>query len=122
VSVHPAAIYEMIALLGILAILLRLRSRVGPAGALFSIYLILSGLVRFLVEVVRTNRPILLGMTEAQWTSLVLCAVAIAWFCLGRDRSGAPVRLFGSLRRRGSAALGAPAQNASASPHETHNR
>ena len=35
-------------------------------GALFAIYLVLSALTRLLVEVVRTNRPILLGLTEAQ--------------------------------------------------------
>lgn len=79
ISVHPAALYEMIALLGIFVLLLRLRSRVAPAGALFAIYLFLSGLARSLVEVVRTNPPILLGLTEAQWTSIALSAGAAIW-------------------------------------------
>lgn len=79
VSVHPAALYEMVALLAIFALLLRLRSRVAPAGALFAIYLLLSGLTRLLVEVVRTNPPILLGLTEAQWTSIALSAAAAWW-------------------------------------------
>jgi phosphatidylglycerol:prolipoprotein diacylglycerol transferase len=79
VYVHPAAIYEMIALVAIFVLLLRLRSRVAPPGALFAIYLLLSGLARLLVEFVRTNRPILLGLTEAQWTSVVLCIGASAW-------------------------------------------
>lgn len=79
IFVHPAALYEMTALLGIFVLLLRLRSRVAPAGALFAIYLLLSGSTRLLVEVVRTNPPILLGLTEAQWTSIALSAGAALW-------------------------------------------
>ena len=79
IFVHPAALYEMLALLGIFVLLLRLRSRVAPAGALFAIYLFLSGLTRLLVEVVRTNPPILFGLTEAQWTSIALSAGAALW-------------------------------------------
>ncbi len=79
IFVHPAALYEMVALLGIFALLLRLRSRVAPAGALFAIYCLLSALTRLLVEFVRTNPPILLGLTEAQWTSLVLSTGAALW-------------------------------------------
>ena len=94
ISVHPAPLYEMIALLGIFALLLRLRSRVAPAGALFAIYLFLSGLVRFFVEFVRTNSPILLGLTEAQWTSLVLSAGAGLWLWT-----------YGSFRRKSIGAV-----------------
>jgi phosphatidylglycerol:prolipoprotein diacylglycerol transferase len=78
VFVHPTALYEMIALLGIFALLLHLRSRVMP-GALFAIYLSLSGLTRLLVEIIRTNPPVLLGLTEAQWTSIVLSGAAAVW-------------------------------------------
>ena len=79
IFVHPAAVYEMVALLGIFAVLLHLRSRVAPAGALFAIYLALSGLTRLLVEFIRTNPPILLGLTEAQWTSTALSTGAALW-------------------------------------------
>jgi phosphatidylglycerol:prolipoprotein diacylglycerol transferase len=79
VSVHPAALYEMAALLVIFVLLLRVRSPAVPAGALFAIYLVLSGVTRLLVEFVRTNPPVLLGLTEAQWTSLVLSIGAASW-------------------------------------------
>ena len=79
VYVHPAPIYEMLLLLGIFVVLLRLRSRVAPPGALFAIYLLLSSLARLLVEFVRINRPVLLGLTEAQWTSVVVCVGALLW-------------------------------------------
>jgi phosphatidylglycerol:prolipoprotein diacylglycerol transferase len=78
VFVHPAPLYEAIALLGIFVLLLQLRSRLMP-GALFALYLVLSGLTRLLVEFVRTNPPLLLGLTEAQWTSMVLSGAAALW-------------------------------------------
>jgi len=87
IVVHPAALYEMIALLGIFALLLRLRSRVTPPGALFAIYLVLSGLTRLLVEIIRTNPPGLLGLTDAQWTSIVLSGGAALWLWRQRGRA-----------------------------------
>jgi phosphatidylglycerol---prolipoprotein diacylglyceryl transferase len=83
--VHPAALYEMIALLGIFVVLLRLRSRVAPPGALFAIYVLLSGVTRLVVELIRTNPSVLLGLTEAQLTSIVLSGAAALW--LWRHRS-----------------------------------
>jgi prolipoprotein diacylglyceryltransferase len=77
--VHPAALYEMAALLAFFVLLLYLRSRVAPAGALFAVYLLLSGAARASVEIVRTNRPVLLGLTEAQWTSIALGVGAAVW-------------------------------------------
>jgi phosphatidylglycerol:prolipoprotein diacylglycerol transferase len=79
ISVHPAALYELAALVGIFVLLLRLRSRVAPPGALFAIYLLLASATRLLVETVRTNTPVLLGLTEAQWTSIGLGAGAALW-------------------------------------------
>src|SRR5262249_55453288 len=70
IQVHPAALYEAAVLVGIFVLLLLLRSRVAPAGALFAIYLLLAGSTRFLIEFIRTNPPVLLGLSEAQWTSI----------------------------------------------------
>jgi len=79
VAVHPAALYELVALLVIFVLLRHLRARIEPAGAVFASYLALAGAARFAVEFVRTNPPVLLGLTEAQWTSLALCAAAGLW-------------------------------------------
>jgi phosphatidylglycerol:prolipoprotein diacylglycerol transferase len=81
IAVHPTALYEMVALLGIFVLLLHLRSRVAPAGALFSIYLLLASATRLLVETVRTNTPVVLGLTEAQWSSIALGTAATLWLC-----------------------------------------
>ena len=79
ISVHPAALYEMAALVGSFALLLRLRTRLAPPGGLFAVYVLLSSSTRFLVEIVRTNPPVLLGLTEAQWTSIALSVGAALW-------------------------------------------
>ncbi len=71
--VHPTQIYEVLGSLVILALLLWvLEPRLRNAGSLFWSYLGLAGIERFLVEFVRTNTPVALGMTQAQWMSLGL--------------------------------------------------
>ena len=74
VEVWPTPIFEAV-LMGLLAIALwRMRNRFAP-GVLFGIYLVASSIERFMIEFLRTNDPIALGMTLAQWTSIVLFAI-----------------------------------------------
>jgi phosphatidylglycerol:prolipoprotein diacylglycerol transferase len=74
VHVHPTPLFEVL-LMGLLAIVLwRLRDRFAP-GVLFGIYLVVSSVERFVIEVLRLNDAIALGMTAAQWTSIVLAAI-----------------------------------------------
>jgi phosphatidylglycerol:prolipoprotein diacylglycerol transferase len=76
--VHPTPIYETLTMgLGAWA-LWRLRDVLRP-GVLFASYLVLAGGERFLVEFVRRNEPVLLGLTEAQLTSLVMLVAGGVW-------------------------------------------
>ena len=84
VGVHPAALYETIALLAVGAFLWRVR-RVQPAGTLFCLYLFLAGVSRFLLEFVYTNEPIYLGLTEAQWFGAVIVVGAGVWLAKHRQ-------------------------------------
>jgi phosphatidylglycerol:prolipoprotein diacylglycerol transferase len=83
VTVHPTPLYEAAASVLIFALLWRLRARLRPTGAVFALYVVLAGLERFLVEFVRQQDgrpgPSLLGLNEAQLTSLVVIAVGAAW-------------------------------------------
>jgi phosphatidylglycerol:prolipoprotein diacylglycerol transferase len=79
VVVHPAPLYEMAALLALVAVLWRLRTRVSPDGAVVFLYLAAAAAIRFLIEFIRTNPKLALGLTEAQWTSLALFAGASLW-------------------------------------------
>jgi phosphatidylglycerol:prolipoprotein diacylglycerol transferase len=72
VRVHPTPIYEFIEAVIIFAILWQLRTKGYAHGTLFWSYLILAGFARFVVEFWRLNPVLALGMTEAQWFSLIL--------------------------------------------------
>ena len=87
--VHPTPIYESLACLAIFAGLWRRRTRPHVPGALFGEYLVWSGLLRFAVEFVRRNPSVALGLTVAQWMSLLSIGLGI-W--LARRRSAAPLR------------------------------
>ncbi|TMA82657.1 MAG: prolipoprotein diacylglyceryl transferase, partial [Deltaproteobacteria bacterium] len=58
-------------------------------------YLLLSATVRFLVEFVRINPKVAFGLTEAQWISLALIALAtvLIWRSTDGERVPAPVRV-----------------------------
>jgi phosphatidylglycerol---prolipoprotein diacylglyceryl transferase len=83
--VHPAPLYELIIWTIIGAVLWHLGSKAlrkhWPAGEIFSAYLILTGIARFLVEIIRINPPWILGMSNAQVASIVsiLAGVVLLW-------------------------------------------
>lgn len=84
VGVHPTPIYETIQSLLVFGILWSLRKKGYPGGAIFGLYLILAGSMRFLVEFWRANPVVGLGMTEYQWISLSL--ILFAGYLLYRRR------------------------------------
>ena len=53
----------------------RLRNRL-TGGLLFALYLLLAGLERFLVEFIRRNEDVALGLTQAQLISVVMISPA----------------------------------------------
>jgi phosphatidylglycerol:prolipoprotein diacylglycerol transferase len=87
VRVQPTPIYETAAMCLLAYLLWRLRDRVRP-GVIFALYLLLSGLERFLVEFIRRNSEVLVGLTAPQLESVALCAVGLAWLALLARRGG----------------------------------
>jgi phosphatidylglycerol:prolipoprotein diacylglycerol transferase len=84
VEVQPTPIYESLAM-GLIALALwRLRDRFRP-GILFALWLLLSGLERLLVEFIRRNDTVALGLTLPQLISVPMAAAGAAW--LVRERS-----------------------------------
>ena len=83
--VQPTPVYETLAM-GLVAWgLWSLRDRLAP-GLLFALYLVLSGLERFLVEFVRRNDEVWVGLTVPQIESLGLMLVGVVWFALASRR------------------------------------
>jgi len=88
-EVHPTPVYETLAMGLVAWVLWRLRDRFAP-GRLFALYLVLAGLERFLVEFVRRNEDVALGLTLAQLVSLAMMAAGAAWLVATRGRLAAP--------------------------------
>jgi phosphatidylglycerol---prolipoprotein diacylglyceryl transferase len=77
-EVHPTPIYESLSV-GLIALgLWHLRGRLAPGGV-FALYLVAVGLERLLVEFIRRNDDVALGLTLAQLVSVALIAAGTAW-------------------------------------------
>lgn len=76
--VHPAPLYEFIVWMLIGWLLWRLGARLmkqsNAAGRLFALYLLLTGIARYLVEIIRINPREYWGMSNAQVASLASVA------------------------------------------------
>jgi phosphatidylglycerol:prolipoprotein diacylglycerol transferase len=86
-EVHPTPIYETLAMGAVALVLWNLRDRYRP-GILFALYLVLAGIERLLVEFIRRNDTVALGLTLPQLLSVVMIVVGGAW--LLRARRGTP--------------------------------
>ena len=76
--VHPTQIYEAIPLFFYTWLLVRWRRNGVADVALFGRYLFLVGATRFLIEFVRVDVVVALGMTTAQWFALNAAIVGVA--------------------------------------------
>jgi phosphatidylglycerol:prolipoprotein diacylglycerol transferase len=81
IPVHPTPIYETVAMGLVGYALWRLRRSFRP-GLSFALYLLLAGLERFLIEFIRRNDEILVGLTQAQLLSLAMIATGGAWLAV----------------------------------------
>ncbi len=78
--VYPTPLYEFLACALLFAVLWRLRRHPFLSGWLFSLYLILTGLERFLIELIRVNNRFdLFGLTvtQAEVISVVLVTAGV---------------------------------------------
>jgi len=73
-TVHPTPVYETLVMGLATLVLWRLRDRFAP-GVLFGLYLVIAGVERFLVELIRRNDSVVSGLTLAQLFSLALLAL-----------------------------------------------
>jgi phosphatidylglycerol---prolipoprotein diacylglyceryl transferase len=79
--VHPTQLYEALFLALLAAALWRWRRTLLPDRAIVARYCLLAGGFRFLLEFIRLNARVALGLTVAQWGSLLLvvAGTALAW-------------------------------------------
>jgi phosphatidylglycerol:prolipoprotein diacylglycerol transferase len=85
--VHPTPIYEFLVAILIAWILWRLGAHgmktKSASGIIFAAYLVLTGIARFLVEIIRINPRSFYGLTNAQAASVVsvIAGVALYLYC-----------------------------------------
>jgi len=87
VKVQPTPIYETVTMCLLAYVLWSLRDRVRP-GVIFALYLLLSGLERFLVEFIRRNNEVFVGLTAPQLESAALIAIGLLWLLAMARRDG----------------------------------
>jgi phosphatidylglycerol:prolipoprotein diacylglycerol transferase len=104
-TVHPTPIYETVSMGLVAWALWRARDAFRP-GVLFAFYLVFAGLERLLVEFIRRNEPVLLGLTEAQLASVVMLVAGLVWLWRAARSGG--------LRREDAPAAGREARAATA--------
>src|SRR3954454_7708404 len=90
-TVHPTPVYETLAMGFVVLFLWQLRDRVRP-GLLFALWLFLSGLERLLIEFIRRNDVVALGLTTPQLISVGMMIVGGVWLARARAPRLAPAR------------------------------
>lgn len=88
-TVHPTQIYEIVIMFIAFLYIWKIRTKIKPAGWLFSIYLIIAGFERFFVEFLRntTESPIP-GLSVAQVMALGLIVIGAVKLYTLRNTSG----------------------------------
>lgn len=91
--VHPTQLYETLINVTLFFILTKaIRPRTTRKGTTFSLFLVLAGAERFLLEFIRVNPKAALGLTSAQFTSaglIVLGLVILFFFTQPKERTAA---------------------------------
>ncbi len=75
VLVHPTSIYEFIAAILIFLFLWNSRTKYKTSGIIFAYYLILSGIERLFIEMIRLNPRIAFGLSQAQMISIIMIVI-----------------------------------------------
>src|SRR5437763_2060263 len=91
--VHPTQIYESVSAFVMFAILMYAAKRPHPKGRIFGLFLVLMGIERFLVEIVRAKDDRFLGpFTIAQLISVIIFICGALLVAKSRSADYADVR------------------------------
>ncbi len=86
VLVLPTPLFEMVFAVLAFFVLLKIRKKMKYNGQLFYIYLILTGIPRLFVEIVRTNPRIIWGLSQAQIISILMIIAGAAFLYRNRKK------------------------------------
>jgi phosphatidylglycerol:prolipoprotein diacylglycerol transferase len=98
--VHPTQVYEALVLFALTFVLVRLRARGVRNHIVFATYLVAAGASRFLIELVRVNVTVILGLTTAQLFSIAIVVLGAALMFSGGREPAAEVAVAGKAKGR----------------------
>lgn len=84
--VHPAQVYEIIAMIIIISLLLYLRNHLKKPGSLGYSYLLLHSILRFFIDFTKEGGTYLFGLKSMQWFLLFVIPIGTV-FILLRERN-----------------------------------
>lgn len=97
-AVFPTPLYESVMALLIFAFLWSIRKKIVQPGLMFSIYLVLNGLERFMIEKIRVNTLYNVSgftFTQAELISsilMILGIIGIVWSIKSHNKNGEPAK------------------------------
>lgn len=84
----PSQIIELLNALVLMVILLRLIRKGTWQGRIYPIYMLLYGITRFILNLLRDTEPFLLGLPAGNFWSLVAIVIALIWLRLAHPQKG----------------------------------
>lgn len=84
----PSQIIELLNALVLMVILLRLIRKGTWQGRIYPIYMLLYGITRFILNLLRDTKPFLLGLPAGNFWSLVAIVIALIWLRLAHPQKG----------------------------------
>ncbi|MFD0793773.1 prolipoprotein diacylglyceryl transferase [Mucilaginibacter litoreus] len=87
--VYPTSFYESVVCIILFLILWQLRHKFKAPGVLFGIYMILAGIERFFIELIRVNTKYVVGgisFTQAEMISVIMVVGGLLLIYFGRKR------------------------------------
>jgi phosphatidylglycerol:prolipoprotein diacylglycerol transferase len=86
VTVHPTPVYETLVMFGVFALLYWMAKRPRPGWYVFGWFLVLQGVERFLIEELRLNPVLALGLTTPQFIGIASALAGIVVILVTRRR------------------------------------
>lgn len=83
---HPTQIYELLLDLIVVFLLVSWEKRKRFSGEIFLLMFSLYSIVRFIVEFFRFSPPRVLGLSLAQYSSIIIFIVTLVWIYMGRKK------------------------------------
>lgn len=92
VLVHPTPLYELVVAIFIFLYLWKLKDRKTFNGQVFSVYLVLVGVARLLVEFIRLNPHVVFGLSQAQLISILMIIAGILLYISRKDKTSVSLK------------------------------